>query len=174
MSGLASGLLHPLMVPAHVLALVALGLCIDLQARAARIAAGAGFALGVAGGLAAIAFAARPTSAIDLLLTATLLSGALAAAVLPLPSLVSALLAGLTGAALGMDSPPQAISLTVATMTLIGTGIGACLIFVVATVAAGLLRGLWKGIPLRILGSWCAASALLVLALRFARGLMFE
>src|SRR5262249_27950653 len=151
-----------------------LGLCIGLQGRAAQIAAAAAFALGVAGGLAVIGFAARPTSAIDLLLLATLGSGALAAGALPLPSPGAGLLAALTRAALRVESPPQAISLTVATMTLIGTGIGACLIFVVATAAAGLLRRPRQRIAVRILGSWCAASALLVLALRFARGLMLE
>ena len=172
MSGLASGLLHPLLVPAHVLALTALATCIGRQAGPARLAAGIAFAAGVAGGLTAIALATRPASAVDWLLAASLLAGTFSAAALPLPTSAIAVLAAWTGASLGMDSPPQAISLAVATLTLIGTGIGACLALAMATVVTGLLVRAWRGLAVRVLGSWCAASAIMVLAVRFARGLM--
>ena len=69
-----------------------------------------------------------------------------------------------------MDSPPQAISLTVATLTLIGTGLGAWLTLAVVAAAARRREAAWQKIGARILGSWIAASAVLVLALRFARG----
>ena len=172
MSGLVGGLLHPLTVPAHVLALVALGLCIGQQP-SARLAPSLAFVTGASCGLLAVAFAAKPASAADLLLAATVLSGGLVALARPLPALVTAPLAAVGGVALGLDSPPQAISLTVATVTLIGTGLGACLVLAVVAVGCGVLDRNWQRIGVRILGSWTAASAILVLALRFARGLPY-
>jgi hypothetical protein len=79
----------------------------------------------------------------------------------------------IAGLALGLDSPPQAISIADATTALIGTGLAACLaLAIVVTVTSRLTRG-WQRIGPRILGSWIAASAILVLALRFSRGLLF-
>jgi hypothetical protein len=67
--------------------------------------------------------------------------------------------------------------MSVATLTLIGTGIGASVALALIVVAASLLIGMRKWIAprigVRILGSWIAASAVLVLALRFARGQLF-
>jgi urease accessory protein len=101
------------------------------------------------------------------------LAGGLVAIGRPLPPLACAALGGVAGAALALDSPPQAISLAVATLTLIGTGIGACLAVAIIAVGAGDLARAWQRIGVRIVGSWIAASALLVLALRFARGQLF-
>ncbi len=59
---------------------------------------------------------------------------------------------------------------------LIATGLGASLalaLVVACTHYLGGARPLAANIAMRILGSWIAASAILVLALRFARGLMF-
>ena len=66
MSGLIAGLLHPLTVPAHALALLAAGLLVGQQRR--LVLPLAVFAVGLAAGLAAIAFAARQTFSADLLL----------------------------------------------------------------------------------------------------------
>jgi len=174
MSGLVGGLLHPLTVPAHVLALVALGLCVGQQrGAAARLVPALAFVAGIFCGLVAIAFAAKPASAADLLLAATVLSGGLVAAARPLPAPVTAPLAAICGIALGLDSPPQAISLTVANVMLIGTGLGACLAFAAIAVGSGFLERDWQRIGVRILGSWTAASAILVLALRFVHGLPY-
>ena len=64
MSAFAGGLLQPLTVPAHVLALVALGLCIG-QHGAGRRAVMAAFAAGLAGGLIAIASDGTPAVAFN-------------------------------------------------------------------------------------------------------------
>jgi hypothetical protein len=59
---------------------------------------------------------------------------------------------------------------------LIGTGVGATIAFVVVVLCARYLAAVQHialRTGLRILGSWVAASALLVLALRFARGQLF-
>ena len=177
MSGLASGLLHPLLLPAHALALLAYGLLIALQQMERRPLLIAAFVAGLAAGLVAIALAVGQTPAGDILLAATGVAGLLVALGRPIPSLACAPLAAVAGMALGLDSPPEAISLAVATLTLIGTGIGASLALALIVVGASHLIGERKWIAprigARILGSWIAASAVLVLALRFARGQLF-
>jgi urease accessory protein len=176
MSSLVGGLLHPLAVPAHALALLALGLLIGQQRAARLVVPVAAFATGLAAGLAALAFGVGQTSASNVLLVAAVLSGLLVAFARPLPALAGAPLATIVGIALGLDSPPSVISISAATVMLIGTGVGATIAFVVVVLCARYLaavRHIALRTGLRILGSWVAASALLVLALRFARGQLF-
>jgi urease accessory protein len=171
MNAFLGGLLHPLLVPAHLLALVALGLLIGQQ-RAIRTPC-VGFAIALAAGLLAIALAIGETAALDALLAATALAGILLALARPLPTFLSTALAAIIGIALAVDSPPEAISIEAAVALLVGTGIGAILVLALLVAAARLLTRWWQRIGMRIVGSWIAASAMLVLALRFARGLMF-
>jgi hypothetical protein len=95
----------------------------------------------------------------------------------PLPTLACALLAAITGVTLGLDSPPEAISIAVATAMLLGTGLGASLALAAIVAGTSYIASVadwnWCRIGARILGSWIAASAVLVLALRFARGQLF-
>jgi urease accessory protein len=174
MSGFVRGLLHPLVLPAHALALLALGLLISQQNAQRRLLLSAAFIAGLAAGLAAIAFAVGSTPAADVLLAAAGLAGILVAIGRPLPALGCALLAAVAGAALGLDSPPQATSIAAGTMMLIGTGLSASLALAFVVAGAGCLVGarerVWPRIGVRVLGSWIAASAMLVLALRLARG----
>ena len=176
MSSFLGGLLHPLAVPAHVLALLALGLLIGQQRAARLLVPVAAFAAGLAAGLAALAFGAGQTSAANLLLAAAALSGLLVALARPLPVPAGAPLAAVVGIALGLDSPPQAISILAATVMLIGTGVGATIALAIVVLCARYAAGAQHIAPrtgVRILGSWAAASALLVLALRFVRGQLF-
>ena len=168
MSGLVGGLLHPLAVPAHVLVLLAIGLLIGQQH--GRLVPLAAFFAGLAAGLAALALAVATTSAANVVLAAATLFALLVALAYPMPPLVSVPLVAIAGIALGLDSPPEAISIAAAIAMLIGTGIGASL--AVAVIAAGTswFTRPWQQIGVRILGSWIAASAILVLALRFVRG----
>jgi hydrogenase/urease accessory protein HupE len=171
MSAFFSGLLHPLVIPAHLLALLALGLLIGQQR--AMLPPSMAFATALAAGLTAIALAIGETAALDVLLAATALAGILLALAKPLPTFLSTALAAVTGIALGLDSPPEAISLTAANATLVGTWLSACLVLALVAAAGRSLTRWWQCIGMRIVGSWLAASAILVLALRFARGLMF-
>jgi urease accessory protein len=90
-----AGLLHPLTVPAHLLALIALGLLIGGRLPAAA------FALGLFGGLVAIALGTGETPALDILLAITALAGILVALAQPLPVTVTVGIAAVAGAALG-------------------------------------------------------------------------
>ena len=94
-----------------------------------------------------------------------------------LPALACALLAAIAGVALALDSPPEAISIVVATATLVGTGLGASLALAIIVTGMNYLTRVrewnWARLGGRILSSWIAASAILVLAVRFVRGQMF-
>ena len=163
-TGFAGGLLHALLVPTHLMAVVALALLIGQQrrGRGAVIA----YAAAIIAGLGAIALAYVPTRAEEGVLAAAASAGLLVALARPLPRSVGVLLAGAVGLAVALDSPPETISLRDANLALLGTAIGAVLVLLaVLQVATRLTRG-WQRIGARIVGSWIAATAILVLALR--------
>jgi hypothetical protein len=174
MSALLRGALQPLVLPAHALALLALGLLISQQHARLRLLPLAAFVAGLVGGLTAIALAVGQTPAADVLLAASGLAGIVIAIGRPLPTLVCAFLAAFAGAAFALDSPPEAISIAAGTIILIGTGLGASVALALAAAGASYLvdaqERVWARIGVRVLGSWIAASAMLVLALRYARG----
>lgn len=165
--GLYGGPLHPLYVPAHLLALIGLGLLIGQQERG-RVALLINFVVGLAAGLVAIALAAGPSRANDVLIISAAVSGVLVASAWPPPQVIGWPLAAVTGAAIGLDSPPEVVDLSTATVMLIGTGIAAAILVVLIAACAAVLRREWQRIGVRVAGSWMAASAILVLALRLA------
>lgn len=166
-SGFPGGLLHPVAVPLHLMALVALGLLIGGQGWGVSVFAA--YAVAVLAGLGAIALAYVPAYAELVLLALAACAGLLVALALPLPLTVGLPLAAATGLALALDSPPEGISLADANLALLGTALS-------ATMASALLvwlvrhlhRGDWQRIGIRIVGSWIAASAILVLGLRLS------
>jgi len=163
------GLLHPLLTPTHGLALLGLGLLIGQQPAGKRLLPQLLFASALAAALVALSFAVGETPASDVLLAGVAISGALVAAAFPLPLLVLGPLAAVEGAAIGLDSPPDVISYQEAVVMLIGTELGASMALgLVVVCAARMARG-WQQIGMRVLGSWTAASALLAIAVRFAR-----
>jgi hypothetical protein len=162
----ADGLLHPSGTPADLVALI--GLAFVTGRARLRIAVAAAFALGLAIGLGAIAWGVGETPAADVLLATTAVCGVLAAAAPRIATWLAVALAPVIGVALGLDSPPQVTSLGEAVLMLVGTACGAAISLAVLTVVASLLVGRWQGIVLRVAGSWVAAIAILVLALRWA------
>lgn len=163
------GLLHPLLVPAHALAVLGTGLLIGQQARRWRWPAPASYVAGLGVGFAAMMQAFSPTVAAEVLLAATATSAALVALARPVPELLGYALALATGVALALNSSPGGISVREANVVVLGTFCGAViLLLAVARLTTAARRPLHK-IGVRILGSWIAASAILVLALRLAR-----
>jgi urease accessory protein len=167
MSGLlqafVDGLLNPLTTPAHALTLLALALLMARQPQ--RFVVLVIFALGVAAGFLAIVLAVETTPARTVLLAVAAMLGAMVAAAWA-PTLLVWLLAAIGGAALALDSPPQAVRIAEAYATLAGTAIGACVMLVVVAVIAGHSNADWQRLGVRIVGSWIAASAILVLAVQ--------
>jgi urease accessory protein len=167
-TGFASGLLHPVSVPVHVVALIGLGLIAGRNFSPARAAIIAAFALGLAAGLGAIAWGVGETPASDVLLVSATLCGLITASALTVPVSLAALVALVSGIALGLDSPPESILLGEAVAMLIGTACGGIAALAAIAFLASAVAGRWRGIPLRVSGSWVAAIAILVLALRWA------
>lgn len=166
-SGFVGGLLHPVLVPAHILAVSALALLIGQQGWG--YGAVAAYAAAVFLGLGAIALAYVPTRAEEGLLALAAVAGLMVALARPLERVGGMLLAAAVGFALALDSPPEAISLRDANLALFGTAVVAFITLLLLVQGTSRLRHGWPRIGARIAGSWIAASAILVLALRFAR-----
>ena len=166
--GFPGGLIHPLFVPAHAMALVALGLLIGQQAAWTRLVA-ASFVMGMAAGLGVMTLGVVPAWMNEFVLGGALIAGLLAALARAVPEALGCILAVLLGFCIALDSPPEAVSLTEANLMLIGTGVGTTALLIVAMAIASRLKAGWTHIAARIVGSWIAASAILVLVLRFAR-----
>jgi urease accessory protein len=163
LQGFVDGLLNPLTTPAHVLTLLALALLLARQPQ--RFTGVLIFALALAGGFLAIVLAIEITPARTVLLALAVVLGMMIAAAWA-PKLLAWLLAAIAGAALALDSPPQAVTLSKAYATLGGTALGACAMLVVIAAIASRANADWQRLGLRILGSWIAASAILVLAVQ--------
>jgi len=167
MSGLlqafAEGFLNPLLTPAHVLTLLALALCVGQQKR--RGGALLIFALALAVGFLAIVLAIETTPARMVLLADAAALGVMVAVVWAPKPLVW-LLAATAGVALALDSPPQAVMIAAAYTTIAGTAVGACAMLVGAALIASHANADWQRLGMRIVGSWIAASAILVLAVQ--------
>jgi urease accessory protein len=163
--GFYAGLVHPALVPAHIMVLLGLGLWFGQgEVKAAGLpllAFAAALPLGLAGSLA---IAPGPLAPRLLLATALVLGLMVAAAWKP-PTLIAAGLGAAAGLLLGLDSAPEAGVAGGAAAVLAGTWVGAQFILLDTIGLAILARRAWMRTGVRVLGSWTAASALMVLAL---------
>jgi urease accessory protein len=167
MTAVLDGLLHPFVVPAHVLAIAALALLIGQQGW--RPSVPIAFSVAVLIGLGAIAMAYVPKFTEETLLAVTAITGLLVALARSLPQGPGVLLAAAIGLSLALDSPPEALALMQANLTLLGTALGAVLLLLALLQGTARLRHYWQRVGARILGSWIAAIAMLALALRLLR-----
>jgi hypothetical protein len=166
-AALADGMMLAV-TPTHLLAVVAIGLLAE-QGTRSMVRLLALFALGLLAGSFAIALAIRETpSALTLLGIATS-AGIVAAAAVPLPSILKNALTLTTGTALAFNSPPQAITIPSAIATQVGFGGAALTTFGLIAFIATRADRHWQRVAMRVVASWIAASAILVLALRLAR-----
>jgi urease accessory protein len=165
--GVLGGALHALLIPEHGMSLVALGVFLGRQQTVARRQEALSFMAALAAGLILIALIGEAALAADFLLLATAILGLLIAANWG-PPLLGWPLAVVIGGALALDSPPEVSSTGEAIRMLIGSGLGAAVAVALLAEAAGWFRGSGPLIAMRVLGSWIAAIAILVLALRIA------
>jgi urease accessory protein len=165
--GVPGGMLHALLIPEHGASLVALGLVLGRQERTARRSGLLIFVAALVGGLVATGFGVTPALATDALLIAMGVLGLLIALAWG-PPLLAWILAAVAGLTFALDSVPEVTSTDEIVRMLIGSGIGAALVLVIVAEACVFLRGNAPRIVMRVLGSWIAASAILVLALRIA------
>jgi len=154
--------------PTHLLAVVALGLLVGQQARLPVIPLAA-LAAGLAAGSVVVASAIRDNPAAPALLVLAAIAAGLTIIARPLPSWAAAGLGLAIGVALPLNAPPQEFTVHAAIVAQLGFALAAILAFALVTRVATLARVPWQRIGVRIVASWIAASAILVLALRLAR-----
>lgn len=165
------GLQHPLQAPAHILLLLGLGLWLGQQGWRHLRAGVLLFMLAVVSGLLLTRMLVGDWQYGTLLLVLAIIAGVLLAVRPALPLWVGALLAVVGGVCIGLDSAPSLIpGIKVAKMyaAMAGTAFSTSLSLLMAGLLALGLRVLLEGVILRVLGSWVAASALMVLALMLA------
>jgi urease accessory protein len=163
--GFYAGALHPLVALEHLLLLLALGLQLgsapDGPARAPLIALAGALGTGLLLGLAGLAWPAAPLG----ILTGAVLAGAALAAGAPLGGPALALLAAAAGLATGLDTGVPSATWTPQA----GVFLGVFLIVLNAMAAASVARRPPWGIAVRVVGSWVAAAALMMLAMHIRR-----
>ena len=164
-----SGLLHPYLVPSHVLALVGTSLFIGQttpdQSRVPLVLLLAAYAIGL---LATLGWADMPYGEPGLLSIATL-TGLLAALGDPRFRFAALPVATVSGLVLGLSSAIEGSDLRGKLLMLAGTFLGGALVALVIVAVTSLPAPLWRNIGARIVGSWTAAAAALVLALSLPR-----
>jgi len=168
--GFYNGLLHPLLVPAHLLALVGLGLWLGQQPLPLIESALLSFSLLLLAGLGLAVFTPPGGGAqTSLVLGCALGVGLLVAAARPLPRYATAAIAGLIALLVGLDSAPEAAATGTRLIVLAGVGVGVHLLLLNVVALTSYAQKPWLKIGVRVLGSWSAASALMVLALALRR-----
>jgi urease accessory protein len=163
------GLLHPVLEPAHALSLVTLGLMVGQQRAGHRTPLMFAFAGALLAAILLVVSAFAVTEAGTVLLACGGLAGLFVALARPLPIAVTIALIVVAGVALELDSVPAIISMQETLLALIGTALGAwlALMFVAGNTLEP--KHEWQRIGVRVLGSWAAASVILVLTLKFAK-----
>jgi urease accessory protein len=160
----SGGILHPLVEPTHLIALVALGLLLGQRGIARAEAALFAFAAGLVLGLLCAGFGWTLDTDLPLLAIA-MLSGILVAMSLVLPGFIYAAIAALIGAGIGVASNPEAYAASAMLAALGGAGIGAMLWLLNLVAIVNMMKKPWLRILVRVVGSWASASSILVLAL---------
>jgi urease accessory protein len=172
--GFTPGLLGLLQMPAHLIVLVGGGLLLGQQGMPHRRWLIPGFVLSLLAGMW-VANIWQPVLPLDnelALLGMAMGIGLLVIVALPLPRWLVVGLLLVAACLLGLDTVPvmlPGISPRKLYWTLAGSAAGSFLLLLAVTLLGLLLRKLWEGIGLRVLGSWVTASALLTLTLRLAQ-----
>lgn len=166
MAGFAAGFVHPLLEPAHLVALITLVLLIGQHGERARLAP-LGIVAGSALGLIAVALG-HPAATDVPLLAGAALAGIAVAVARPLPAWVGTGVAAALGFGIGLASRPDAPAGAPVFSTLIGTWAGCSTWTVIGSNAVAALSHPWARVLVRVAASWMAACALLFLALAMA------
>lgn len=160
------GMLHPLLVPAHALALVLLALLAGQGGLDAIRRCHLGFLPAVVLGLVLAGVGTGVESALEpALLLLSVLAGLMVVLQWRPPLAVFYMAGAAVGLMLGLDSAPQGLAPGPAAASLLGTGLGAFACLLLLADLSERARRHWQRVALRVLGSWGTASATLVFAL---------
>lgn len=163
-----NGLLHPALVPSHLLLLIAAGLYFGQQELKETQVALFSFIPAVVLGLVTSGFSPGSKVEIFVLVWAAII-GLLIAASPRIPMYWYSVIGAVAGFSLGFDSAQETLSGKDKFIALFGSGVG---IYFISLYPIGFAeycnKKHWLRIGVRVLGSWIAASSLLVLALSFS------
>ena len=176
LSNFANGALHPILVPAHAMLIATIALLAGRQGYPWVAKSAVAVFIGLMIGLAVItmptgAHAISEARIQQLILTGGVLSGMAVAISISMPRTILLTVTAMAGCVIGMDSGYEADSTWIVAQTYAGTAVSTPLAVVyLAGVTAEIFsrRPLWMQIGVRIIGSWIAAIAILVLALLVA------
>lgn len=166
LSGFSGGLLHPLLVPAHALTLIALGLLMSTFEARPRIVLLATFAMAGTAAFGLIAMAYSTMQAETVILCLGVAIGLLLAANIIPPFPVAPLLTIAIACAIVFDSVPPVLSVKETALALTGTTLAGMALVAATAWLADAPPASVRVLARRIAGSWIAASAVMVLALR--------
>jgi urease accessory protein len=163
-----NGLLHPVLVPAHLLLLIAVGLFLGQQGPKRVELALVGFAAATVLGLI-MAWFSIGIGLETLGLALSAIVGLLVAISRQMAMFWCVVIVLLAGFILGIDSAQEELSGKDRLVTLFGSGVAIYFLALYPLALADTLnKKAWQKIGIRIVGSWVAASSLLVLALSFS------
>jgi hydrogenase/urease accessory protein HupE len=169
LDGFYAGLLHPFLVPSHALVLLGTSLLIAQaspgRARGLLLIFILAFAVGAAAALWPVALPGAETTLMGL----AALSGLLTAVDLGRLRIAAAPMAVAAGLALGLDSGSDPGPLRSQWLMTLGSCLGGAVAAVVICGIAVEPAATWMRIGRRVVGSWTAAAAALVLALSLPR-----
>lgn len=158
------GVLHPVVVPAHLLALIAAGLFVGRQGWTRVVRLLPMFMVACAIGLVLSSPSVETVAGIGLLAGAAAI-GLLVAIDVELPDAIGTVLVIAIGFTIALDSAPGTRFDSSWFVALAGTGIGLSANLVWLSAPLTRLAKPWQRIGIRVAGSWISACALLVLAL---------
>ena len=162
---LYNGLLHPVVVPAHLLLIIAVGLFLGKQKSTSVGASLLVFGVGTLGGLL-LTLVATGGIGERYILSLAAIFGFMLASNLRLPYVICLVIAAGSGFLLGLDSVQTVLAGKAKFFSLLGCGLGICFLFLYPLAFSDYFDGRkWQNIGVRVVGSWVAASAILVLAL---------
>ncbi len=165
-----NGMLHPILVPAQVLVILALGLWYGQNKPVENQVSILAYLFAVIAGLIATNLSLGIDVSIILLLGATTISLLIISNIV-LPKLVYILIGIMLGFIIGLDSAQDGFSTKAKWVALFGSGVGIYFLLLYAMVLSeSLSKKAWQNIAVRVMASWISASALMVLALNFAVG----
>ena len=167
-SSFYNGLLHPVLVPAHLLLIIALGLFFGQQNVKEQQKPLVVFLVATIIGLISAWFSIGGEIE-GYLLSGAALIGILITVNRALGQYWCSIIAAFAGFFLGMDSAQETLSGGAKFLSLLGSGNGIYLLPLYPMIFVDSFnKKNWHKIGVRIIGSWVAASSLLVLALSFS------
>ncbi|MBN2801498.1 MAG: HupE/UreJ family protein [Deltaproteobacteria bacterium] len=162
-----NGIIHPLVVPAHLLGIIALGLLTGQQSK--NITLAPRFFMGaILAGLLILSIGFNHDTETLVMLTG--LTAALITVISPkLKTILLALIAILIGFFTGLDSSPESLTGQDLFMSLGGTFLGASLTLFYISLLVSKAKRKWQQIGIRVTASWVFASILLVMTLNLVK-----